>query len=301
MYTEEASPFDVALSGPLLQEPVKKKWSLLSKPASWLTSSRKSKQPHQGAMNFADEEELTVSFVSPTKTSSSPSKMSVPPMTAFRRASSDTLPTAPLEAEDLSDEFSCTSSSIEDIPLGSDDPLAPLRSSTKSSTGTIKSKTTTSPTSKKMLPMEISLQKHAFDLDTAILRERETEFANVAGFMRQIRDIQQDLALVVESQSEDIDRLSMNAIEAFDRAESGMEHLVRAVGHQHGRSQTQNRMVSVAAVAAVVMAIGFIASTFFQIEEMEPSSDSSSGSPAFMMSHLIKLIDGMEEDADGFP
>jgi hypothetical protein len=278
------SEFDVALSSPLLQEPIKKKWSM-AKP-SWFVGGGGSSSSFSDS--FSDVEEINFDKPSPSKK-----------VKASRRHSSDTLETTPLyDCEESSDEFSCAdSSSVDSVPLGTEDVYFsnPYAKSTSTSTANNVNIAGSKPI---IIPLNISLEQHALDLDTAILHERNAEFADVAGSMRQIRDIQQDLALVVESQDESIQRLSWNSIEAFDKAESGMEHLVQAVGHQHGRTQTQNRVASLVVFAAVVMAVGFIASSFLTAEVVEPTSGSG-GSPSFMMPQLMKVLDDWEE-SEGF-
>lgn len=67
--------------------------------------------------------------------------------------------------------------------------------------------------------------------------------------------------MLVDSQQSDVDRLSWNAIEAFDHAESGLEHLVKTVQYrQERKSNLYSLIVSIAIVFAVFYIVAGIVS-----------------------------------------
>ena len=67
-------------------------------------------------------------------------------------------------------------------------------------------------------------------IDTELLRERNSESRHISTQMRQILEINQDLAFLVSSQQETIDGVEDNAFEIHDNAERGVSHLRRAKG-----------------------------------------------------------------------
>jgi hypothetical protein len=67
-------------------------------------------------------------------------------------------------------------------------------------------------------------------IESALLTERHAESQNISIQMRQILEINQDLATLVSSQQETIDVIEDNAYEVHDRAERGVGHLQRAKG-----------------------------------------------------------------------
>jgi hypothetical protein len=67
-------------------------------------------------------------------------------------------------------------------------------------------------------------------IDTELLRERNSESQHISTQMRQILDINLDLAFLVSSQQENIDGVEDNAFEIHDNAERGVSHLRRAKG-----------------------------------------------------------------------
>jgi hypothetical protein len=186
------SPFDQALSRPFLDEPSRKKWSL-AKPSSWFAASTESDVEDYESISFNSEDEggnevaplrSSQSTPSPSSTSgntSSPfdeiddqlimanggSPESLYDLNPGRRSSNCTFVSTlnhPLEllAEETANEaHNDLSSRLHDIELG--ERIMTTRSN----------------------PLEI------LDADLAILQERQVEFNNIAGSMRQIHDIQQ--------------------------------------------------------------------------------------------------------------
>lgn len=72
------------------------------------------------------------------------------------------------------------------------------------------------------------LELDQVDIDAALLRERHAESASVAMSMRQIHEINQDLANLVQSHQETIDHVESDAYEIHDNAERGVSHLEKA-------------------------------------------------------------------------
>lgn len=66
------------------------------------------------------------------------------------------------------------------------------------------------------------------DIDAALLQERNLESANVARSMRQIHEINLDLASLVESQQETVDAVEEHAYNVHDNAQRGVSHLQKA-------------------------------------------------------------------------
>jgi hypothetical protein len=98
-----------------------------------------------------------------------------------------------------------------------------------------------------------------------------------------------DLALVVDSQGDDIKRLSWNSIEAFHHTESGLEHLVATVKHRQDRKSS---LYSMCASAAVVMGVCYVVASFFSSEDADaamPSADAA-GSPSFLMPSYLQYL-----------
>ena len=67
-------------------------------------------------------------------------------------------------------------------------------------------------------------------IESALLSERHLESQHISIQMRQILEINQDLATLVSTQQETIDIIEDNAYEVHDRAERGVGHLQRAKG-----------------------------------------------------------------------
>jgi len=66
------------------------------------------------------------------------------------------------------------------------------------------------------------------EMDEALLRERHTEALEITQDMRQIREISQDLAIIVNEQQTYIDDIEEDAHAIHDSAEKGLSHLERA-------------------------------------------------------------------------
>ena len=96
------------------------------------------------------------------------------------------------------------------------------------------------------------------DLESAVLSERHEHIRDITTSMKQIHDIQQDLANVVDSQDHDIKRMSCLAIEAFEETECGVQELQRASTAMQvlmGSRQRQRALMT-------AIAIGFMLVTF---------------------------------------
>lgn len=66
------------------------------------------------------------------------------------------------------------------------------------------------------------------DLEQAVLHERHKGIQEINSNMKLVKDIQQDLRNVVDSQGSDLQKMSWLAIEAFEETESGLEQLQRS-------------------------------------------------------------------------
>jgi hypothetical protein len=76
--------------------------------------------------------------------------------------------------------------------------------------------------------------------------------------------------------------MSWKSIEAFDQAQSGLEHLVETVKN---RQERKSRLYSLIASAAVVMAVCYIIAGFFPSSQDDPLAFPSvdfNGSPQFI-------------------
>lgn len=73
-----------------------------------------------------------------------------------------------------------------------------------------------------------TLELNEMDINTALLRERHEESEKVAQSMRQIHEINQDLATLVQSQQETIDQVESDAYGIHDNAERGVSNLQKA-------------------------------------------------------------------------
>jgi len=66
------------------------------------------------------------------------------------------------------------------------------------------------------------------ELEVALLQERHMETVQIHDRMRQIRDINLDLASLVEGQQEMVDEVEENAEQVYESARSGTTHLEKA-------------------------------------------------------------------------
>lgn len=73
-----------------------------------------------------------------------------------------------------------------------------------------------------------NMELNQMDIDAALLQERNLESANVARSMRQIHEINLDLASLVESQQETVDAVEEHAYNVHDNAQRGVSHLQKA-------------------------------------------------------------------------
>lgn len=66
------------------------------------------------------------------------------------------------------------------------------------------------------------------DLEQAVLQERHSGIQEITSSLQQVKDIQQDLAQVVDSQGTSLQQMSWLAIEAFDETSSGLQDIQRS-------------------------------------------------------------------------
>jgi hypothetical protein len=177
MYSDVQSPFDVALSRPFLDEPTRKKWCV-SKPSSWFSGSNK----NNDTMNeYEDSDVESVSFGSEADHDSESNPL-IP--TSSRTTRTGLNPLFDLIDDEIimtnggaSGPASMSSRTVIHHPLAiTEDGLEQARMSA-------------------MNHEEVSLIKavlqETVDIDLAIMMEREVELGEIAGSMRQLRDIQQ--------------------------------------------------------------------------------------------------------------
>ena len=79
-------------------------------------------------------------------------------------------------------------------------------------------------------------------IDHALLQERHNESYRITTQMRQIHEINQDLATLVESQQETIDIIEQDAYDIHDSTERGVGHLERAKGLMNGAMRSEGLM-----------------------------------------------------------
>jgi hypothetical protein len=87
----------------------------------------------------------------------------------------------------------------------------------------------------------------------------------------------------VDSEQSDIDRLSWNAIQAFDHAESGLDHVIMAVGYQQER---KSKLYSFMTSAAIVLAVCYVVAGFFSPPDEDAAAvpgGNEQGSPKILI------------------
>jgi hypothetical protein len=83
--------------------------------------------------------------------------------------------------------------------------------------------------------------------------------------------------------------MSWKSIEAFDHAQSGLEHLVATV---KSRKDRKSNLYSLIASAAVVMAVCYVVAGFFsstQEDAMLPSDEDVRGDPKLLMPSFMTM------------
>ena len=181
MYSDDQqSPFDVALSRPFLNEPTRKKWCV-SKPSSWFSGSS---NKNNDTMNDYEESDIeSVSFGSEADDHDCESNPLIPG--ASRTSSRTGLnPFDPIDDEIIminggasSGPASMSSKTVIHHPLTiTDDDLEQAR---------------TSYMNQEEASLIKAVRQETLDIDLAIMMEREAELGEIAGSMRQLRDIQQ--------------------------------------------------------------------------------------------------------------
>jgi hypothetical protein len=201
MLSEHVSPFDEALSRPFLDEPTRKKWCV-SKSSSWFYSSSESASSSTMAGSEEDDDDYeSISFESDDDSNGAP-----PPLSAGGALQAHCGPGAsscnPFDGYD--DELimaNCGESSNSNPVSSCNNDSSPKKSQiilfptsehplalpdTSGSTAP----TTAEPDIEEALITK-SIHKEILDLELALFREREFELSDIAGSMRQIRDIHQ--------------------------------------------------------------------------------------------------------------
>lgn len=93
------------------------------------------------------------------------------------------------------------------------------------------------------------------DLDTELARERAAEMSMITGSMRTIKQIYEDLAVIVDEQQDDIDDIEMNASQTMLRAEEGMGQLEKAASLSSSNQRSHSRCMTIF-LTVVVATIG---------------------------------------------
>jgi hypothetical protein len=293
MYSDSISPFDEALSRPFLDEPVKKKWRL-TKPSTWFgrttycsSTTTTHRMNHPLALNHDGDCER-ISFQSsddhdddhedaPLLANDDNDRINRPSTSCFDVATDELILQLSSQVQGAScrTSFSSNSSSSSSSSSSTCSESFPFLQNLEDGITTIGSRI------KKVVMRESS--SSSIDLDLAILQEREVELGEIASSMRQIHDIQVDLSNIVDSQGSEVERLSFLSIESFAHANSGMEHLVRALKYQQDRkSQAYSFMASLVIVLVVCYVIG----SFFSEDDpttINEDTDQHHGSPMFLI------------------
>lgn len=76
--------------------------------------------------------------------------------------------------------------------------------------------------------LKLRAQDQELDLNEELIAEREEEIAKIQGEMREVNEVFQDLAVLVDEQGHDIDNIEFNVVEAETRAAAGVDHLKSA-------------------------------------------------------------------------
>jgi hypothetical protein len=308
---QASSPFDQAMARPLLDEPTRKKWRIGKQASSWFEKT--AAMAVILAANDDDEDEdddsETISFLSKDKS----------PV-----VSSSTTSNMESNITDLAFSLDSISSynndndnnnksgkrlflrSTQQHPLEVPAPHEVWNSSCTSST--------TSSSSHPLALELVQVDLECADTDLEILRERQAELTTIHSDMQQIHSIQHgkkqcyrisfskyhaannasflpswiivDLAGLVDSHQSDVDRLSWNAIQAFDHAESGLEHVIQAAGYQQDR---KSKLYSLMASTAIVLAVCYVMAGFFSPPDEDAAAvpgSNEQGSPKFLIRYF---------------
>jgi hypothetical protein len=193
------SPFDQALSRPFLDEPSRKKWSL-AKPASWFagasTESDDEDDYDSVSFDFDDEGGNEVSPLLSSQSTSSPSSTYGDTISSPFDEIDDQLIMAknggsPESLYDLNpgrrSSSNCTFVSTLHHPLE----LLAEESANDAHNDDLSSRLHDIELGARIMTTSRSHPLEILDADLAILQERQVEFKNIAGSMRQIHDIQQ--------------------------------------------------------------------------------------------------------------
>lgn len=90
------------------------------------------------------------------------------------------------------------------------------------------------------------------DSDTAVLQERHTEFGLVRDSMQQLHDIQKELAVLVNSQEDDIENMASLSIETLGQTQAGLAHLLRLQQAEKTREQRKKTLATLITTFLVI-------------------------------------------------
>ena len=184
MYTDSSSPFDEALSSPLLAEPIKKKWSL-PKPSTWFRRKSKQQKLTETTSSIAMTEQRTMPIALDVETGDGEAHLY------------DAETEKSLESEKASEKVSdlpSRKSTTESCPMVDGKPGLDRKNCVVShpledweeETASLLREISIDDSFGEQAPLLVVTN----DVDLAIMQEREDELEEIAGSMRQIRDIQ---------------------------------------------------------------------------------------------------------------
>lgn len=181
----DSSPFDEALARPFLDEPVKKRWSLLTALTSSTTASSQSSDDEKFSVDYREYEAPEV-----------------------------TLPVEEVVFESKEDE---------DEEEGA-------------------------------FVLASALEEgRALPFERALLEERHRDIADINREMRQINEIQKELALTVTHQDHDVNQITSMAIESAQRASEGFTHVVFVQQRLAAQSRRKRRAMATVATSLFLL------------------------------------------------
>lgn len=109
-----------------------------------------------------------------------------------------------------------------------------------------------------MQQQDVTFLDRSSDLDQELARERAAEMSTITKSMRTIKNIYEDLALIVDDQQDDIDDIEMNATQTKERTEAGIEQLEKAASISRSNQRSQSicmKLIILVVVIAVIVII----------------------------------------------
>lgn len=109
------------------------------------------------------------------------------------------------------------------------------------------------------------------DLEQAVLHERHKNLKEITSSLQMVESINKDLANVVDSQGTDIKRMSWLAIEAFDEAENGLNHVVNSSHYMNSMETWISRRVNQRNKGIVGILLTFLLMAAYAIHKLTDS------------------------------